>query len=364
MRITLDATPLLGPKTGVGRYVHHLLAELPGAISRRGLDAQVRATTWTARGSALTQLPAGVTQVGPRIPARLLRQLWRRTDFPPIEALVGPTDVFHGTNFISPPTRHAREVVTIHDLTYVKHAHTVTSASLLYRELVPRALARGARVVTPSETVAAAVREFYALPPRQVVATPLGVEEPWFNASPPSATWLAKRNVPPEYLVFVGSLDPRKNLPALLAAYGLLRARSTAAPALVLAGPAGREESLAAQPGVHVTGWLDDDDLRDLVAGSRALVLPSLDEGFGLPVLEALACGRPVVVSDIPALLEVAGPHAITAAPTDPDALADALERALAGPDDERARTARRERARLFTWAAFAERTLDVYLEP
>jgi glycosyltransferase involved in cell wall biosynthesis len=362
VRITLDATPLLGPRTGIGRYVHHLVAELPGAATRRGLDAQVRVTTWTARGGVLTDLPHGVRQVGPRLPARLLRELWRRGDLPPIEALVGRTDVFHGTNFTSPPTRRAREVVTVHDLTYVHHADTVSAASLRYRELVPRALGRGALVLTPSETIADAVREHYALPADRVRATPLGVDEPWFTAAPLPAPVLARRGLPAQYLLFVGSLDPRKNLPTLIAAYDLLRTVAPDVPALVLAGPAGREASLAGRPGVHLTGWLEDPDLRSLVAGCSALVLPSRDEGFGLPVLEALACGRPVVVSDIPALREVAGPFALTAPPTDPEALAGALERALDAPDDDAARAARRGRARSFSWTAFADRTLDAYL--
>jgi glycosyltransferase involved in cell wall biosynthesis len=362
VRLTLDGTPLLGARTGVGRYVRHLVAELPDALARRGVPAQVRATTWTARGAALTELPAGVTQVGPRVPARLLRELWRRVDVPPIEALVGRTDVFHGTNFVSPPTRRAREVLTVHDLTYLHHAGTVSAESLVYRELVPRALARGAHVVTPSRTVAEAVREQYGLAADRVTATPLGVDGEWFDAHPPEPGWLAGHGLPADYLVFVGSLDPRKNLPTLLDAYDRLRATDPGAPALVLAGPAGREDALSARPGVHLTGWLADDALRTLVAGARALVLPSLDEGFGLPVLEALACGRPVAVSDIPALREVAGEHAVAAPPSDPDALADALGRALALPDDDAARAARRERARTFTWAACADRTVDAYL--
>ncbi|NMM30101.1 MAG: glycosyltransferase family 4 protein, partial [Cellulomonas sp.] len=322
MLITLDATPLLGPRTGIGRYVEHLLAELPGAIERRQVDAHVRATTWTARGARLANLPAGVVQVGPRVPARLLRECWRRADFPSIERLVGPTDVFHGTNFVSPPTRAAREVVTIHDLTYEMHAHTVSAASLLYKELVPRALDRGAHVVTPSEVVAAAVRSHYALADERVTAIPLGVDSSWFDARLPDHRWTAARGLPEDYFLFVGSLDPRKNLPTLLEAHARLRATNADCPGLVLAGPAGREAALGARPGVHLTGWLDHADLTTLVAGSRALVLPSIDEGFGLPVLEALAAGRPVVVSDIAVLREVAGPHAITAPHDDPDALA------------------------------------------
>ena len=362
MVITLDATPLLGPRTGIGRYVEHLLDELPRAVARRQLDVQIRATTWTARGARLADLPAGVVQVGPRVPARLLRECWRRTGWPSIERLVGRTDVFHGTNFVSPPTRRAREVVTIHDLTYDVHAQTVSHASLLYRELVPRALARGAHVVTPTEVVAAAVRSHYSLADDRVTAIPLGVDASWFDSRSPDDRWTAARHLPRDYFVFVGSLDPRKNLPVLLEAHARLRATDADAPDLVLAGPAGREGSLAVRAGVHLTGWLDDADLTTLVAGSRALVLPSIDEGFGLPVLEALASGRPVVVSDIAVLREVAGPHAIAAAHDDPEALADALRRASTGIDDNETREARRAWARRFTWSACADRTLDVYL--
>lgn len=363
MRITLDATPLLGPRTGVGRYTENLLDALPGAALRRGADVELRVSTWTARGGRLTHLPAGVRQVGPRIPARALRACWRRLDFPPIEALVGPTDVFHGTNFVSPPALRARELVTIHDLTYELHSATVSLASLQYRTLVARSLRRGATVLTPTNAVADAVREFYRLPTDRVRATPLGVDAEWFDAAPAPAAWLAGRGLPADYLVFVGALDPRKNLPRLLEAHQRLRAADADTPDLVLAGPAGRETHLAEQPGVHATGWLTDDELRAVVAGSRALVLPSLDEGFGLPVLEALSTGRPVVISDIAALREVAGPHGLPADPLDVESLTDALARVLCADDDDAARAARRAWASRFTWAACADQTLDAYLD-
>jgi len=360
--ITLDATPLVGPRTGIGRYVGHLVDELPAAIARRHVDARVQVSTWTARGARIQGLPDGVRQVGPRVPARLLRAAWRTTSFPRVELLVGRTDVFHGTNFVSPPTRGAREFVTVHDLTYAVHADTVSAASLLYRELVPRALARGAQVLTPSEVVATAVREHYGLPGARVTATPLGVDEAWFTAVPHVPSWLTDRGLPVDYILFVGSLDPRKNLPVLLDAHARWRADDADAPDLILAGPSGRDESLARRPHVHLTGWLDDPDLRSLVAGCRALVLPSIDEGFGLPVLEALATGRPVVVSDIPALHEVAGPHASAAAADDPDAFADALNRTVRLPDDDAARADRRAWARRWTWAACADATLAAYV--
>ncbi len=362
VRITLDATPLLGTRTGIGRYVAQLLPALPSAMRRRGLDPDVRAVTWTARGGRLTDLPTGVRQVGLPAPARVLRAAWAHCDHPRIELLAGQCDVFHGTNFVSPPTRHAREVVTIHDLTYELHSATVSTDSLAYRGLVPRALDRGAHVVTPSATVAAAVRDRYGLGADRVTVTPLGVDAAWFDAVPVAADRLPGTRLPHEYLLFVGSLDPRKNLPRLLNAHARLRALDPSTPDLVLAGPAGRERDLAERQGVHVTGWLDDADLRALVAGARALVLPSVDEGFGLPALEALACGRPVAIADIPALREVTGGLAPTGDPLDTDALAGAVAAALALPDDDAHRSARRDWARRWTWDACADRTVDAYL--
>lgn len=361
MRIVLDATPLLGRRTGIGRYASHLLAELPAALVRAGVDARVDVTTWTARGGRLTALPSGVSQVGPPVPARALRAAWVRADHPTIESLVGRCDTFHGTNFVSPPTRRAHELVTVHDLTYELHRDTVSDDSLAYRGLVRRALRRGAHVLAISEAGAAAIRDFYDLPFERVTAAPLGVDAGWFAQQPIDDATRRSLGLPSRYLLFVGSLDPRKNLPRLLEAHAAARTADSSVPPLVLAGPAGREAVMPEQVGVVLTGWLDDAHLRAVVAGCTALVLPSLDEGFGLPVLEALACGRPVVVSDVPALREVADPGAFVVPPTDTDAIAAGLVAVVGAHDDEAARAARRTHARAWTWARCAETTVGAY---
>jgi glycosyltransferase involved in cell wall biosynthesis len=362
---TLDATPLLGPRTGIGRYTAELVAALPAAAARRDVDLRLQVMTWTARGNRVQGLPAGVRQVGRRTPARLLQAAWSRWDAPRVELLGASGDVFHGTNFVVPPSRQAG-VVTVHDLTFLDRS-TAAPQNLVYQRLVPRALERGALVVTPTAAVADAVAEHYGVPRDRVAVTPLGVDPAWSAVRPPTAEDRRRLGLPDDYLVFVGSLEPRKNVPTLLDAVARLRehGRETA---LVLAGPAGSRplppevEELAGAPWVHRTGWLEEDDLRAVVAGSRGLVLPSADEGFGLPVLEALATGRPIAVSTAPALLEVAGPHAVTAGPGDPEGLADALDRVLDLPDDDAARQARRDWAGRWTWDACADATLDVYL--
>jgi glycosyltransferase involved in cell wall biosynthesis len=376
MRVGLDATPLLGPRTGVGRYVAGLveaLAELPG-----GEPEELALVPFTWRGTA--DLPrvapaAPRLRVGRRrVPARLLRATWAAVAFPPVEWLAGPVDVFHATNFVAPPARRAATVVTIHDLTYLRHPEMVTAASARYRDLVPRALRRGATVCTPTAAVGAEVADAYRLPPERLVVTPLGVGPAWRAATPPEPAWLAANGLPERYLLFVGNREPRKNLPTLLAAYReLLAGRVPGAgggsggpvPPLVLVGPAGWGEALdlAGLPAeaVRTPGYLPEEDLARVVAGAAALVFPSWYEGFGLPALEALACGTPVVATDLPALREVLGDQAELVPPGDAAALADALARVLDDPGGEPARTARRARAAAFTWAACARATLSAY---
>jgi len=352
MRIALDGTPLLGATTGVGTYVRGLL----DGLTELGLGPV--AVPFTLRGGGRPEgLPDPVAWRHVPAPARLLQAAWARAPLPPVELFAGRVDVFHATNFVAPPALRAATVVTVHDLTFLRHPEWVTSDVARYRRLVPRSL-RSARavVVTPSSAVADEVREAFGLAEDRVVATPLGVDPVWGRASPADPAWLAGRGLPAEYVVFTGAREPRKNLATLLEAHR--RARATGpVPDLVLVGPSGWGAGSAEQPGVHVTGWLDRGELLSVVAGARASVLPSHYEGFGLPVLEAMAAGTPVLASDIPAHREIAGGYARLVAPTDTDAWADALLSLARGPADPGARAW----ALSHTWTACARRTVDAY---
>jgi glycosyltransferase involved in cell wall biosynthesis len=371
MRIALDATPLLGPRTGVGRYVAGLveaMTELPG-----GEPDEIVLVPFTWRGTADLALvaPAArqVRRRRRRLPMRLLQAAWAALPFPPVEWLAGQVDVFHATNFVAPPARRAATVVTVHDLTYLRYPEMVTAASARFRDLVPRALGRGATVCTPTAAVGAEVADAYRLPPERLVVTPLGVGPAWRTAAPADPAWLAANGLPERYLLFVGNREPRKNLPTLLAAYRELLADPPAnpggVPPLVLVGPAGWGEALdlAGLPAeaVRTPGYLPEDDLARVVTGAAALVFPSWYEGFGLPALEALACGTPVVATDLPALREVLGDQAELVPPGDAAAMAAALAKVLGDPGGEPARAARRARAAAFTWAACAHATLSAY---
>jgi glycosyltransferase involved in cell wall biosynthesis len=392
MKVAMDATPLLGPRTGIGRYVAQLAEALAGLAGPEPEELVLVPFSW--RGTR--DLPAAAPRAPRvrhgrrRVPARLLQAAWARLPWPPVEWLSGPVDVFHATNFAAPPTRRAAVVVTIHDLTYLRYPEMVTDASARYRTLVPRALQRGAVVCTPTAAVASEVADEYHLPPDRLVVTPLGVDDTWRHATPPDPAWLAAHDLPARYLLFVGNREPRKNLPTLLTAYrevlGADTRRSvgvgngptvaegagttTAPPAggvppLVLVGPAGWGDALdtAGLPSgaILTPGYLPQPDLARVVAGAAAVVVPSWYEGFGLPALEALACGTPVVASDLPALREVLGDQAELVPPGDPAALAGALARVLDDPGGEPARAARRARAAGFTWESCAQATLSAY---
>jgi glycosyltransferase involved in cell wall biosynthesis len=358
MRIGLDATPLLGPRTGVGRYVEQLVAAL---AAEPGLD--LVATAFTARGAGGlgAAVPGGVRVRHRPAPARLLQAAWARAEVPPVEWLTGPLDVFHGTNFVLPPLRRAAGVLTVHDLSYLRYPETVAAATLRYRELVPRGLRRAAAVLTPSHAIAEEVRAEYGLGDR-VLATPLGVDPAWFAAERPGPAWLAGRGLPDRYLLFVGTIEPRKGLPTLLRALRLLHDADPDTPPLVLAGPPGWGPALRTgglpAGAVVPAGYLESPELRRLVAGAALLAFPSLYEGFGLPPLEAFATGVPVVASDLPVVREVTGELAALAPVGDEVALAGALRTVLCSPPDG---AALRERARGFSWAACAAATATAY---
>ncbi len=374
LRVVLDGTPLLGPRTGVGRYTAALLTglvELPGAE----LDVAATAFTWRGGAGLGAALPAGVRPAARRVPARLLQDAWTRSERPPTEWLTGRADIVHGTNFVLGPLSSARGVLTVHDLSYLRTPDTVSAASARYATLVPRGLRRAAAVLTPSRAVADEVIAAYRLDPDIVTPTPLGVDPAWFDAAPPARGWLAARGLPERYLLFVGSAEPRKNLPVLLEALRRLRADEPDTPPLALVGPPGWGPALDTSglpaDAVVTLGYLDDAELRSVVAGAAALCFPSRYEGFGLPPLEALAAGTRVVAADIPAVREVVGAAAgvrlVTPGRWDvfADDLAGALGTALAEPaDTARAATeaaAGREHARAFTWRRTAELTAAVY---
>jgi glycosyltransferase involved in cell wall biosynthesis len=367
LRVGLDATALLGPRTGIGTYVANLLDQLHHLVLPPG---RVVATAFTLRGAGRLheELPPGVQVRTTLMPARLLRAAWLRGAWPPVETLTGSVDVFHGTNFVAPPTRRAGTVVTIHDLAFLRHPDTVAAASLAYRELVPRALRQGAVVVTPTRAVADQILDAYPVAPERVHPTPLGIEPSWFTVAQArtahrTPVLAGLGTLPDEYLVAVGTLEPRKNLGFLLAVLRLAHSRGLHLPPLLIVGGHGWGASLdltgLVPAHVWLTGHLPYSVLQTVVARARLLLFPSLDEGFGLPPLEALAAGTPVVAADIPVCREVLGAQAAYASPHDAEHFLDVLLTSLDTPVGSV--SSRQTHARAFTWLRCAQATIAAY---
>lgn len=326
LRVALDATPLLGVRTGVAQFTAEALVAL---ATRPELDLSAFALTWRGRGALAAALPRGVRAVTRPMAARPLRKAWKRGSRPPIEWWTGPIDVVHGTNFVVPPARRAAEVVTVHDLTAVRFPELCTPDVLEYPDLVRRALRRGAWVHTPSAAVAAEVVDLLGADPDRVVPVHHGIpgDRPDEVAPPPVAG---------PYLLAIGTIEPRKDMPSLVRAFDLVAA-DVPDVRLVVAGPDGwgveayEAAVRAARHRARIVrlGYVEAPEKEALLGGAIAFVFPSVYEGFGLPPLEAMRAGVPVVASDVAPLPEVLGDAALLVPQGDVGALAAALRGVL-----------------------------------
>ena len=320
--ILVDADVLGRNRTGEETYVLNLLRSLPAAAPDLDFAAVTRHPELVPDGVEPVALPARSQEV--RMAWSLPRLLRRRRP-----------QLLH-TQHALPLGFSGRSVVTLHDLHFERDPRVMSLPDrLTFKTVVPRAARRADAVIAVSERTKRDALELYGLPPEKVVVVPHGVD-PAFGPGDDGAGG---------YLLFVGAVQPRK---APLAA---LSAAQAVGPPLVVVGPA-RDAGLArrlAEEGADVRGVVPQDELARLYRGAAALVLPSRFEGFGLPVLEAMASGTPVVLSDDPALREVAG-EAGCYGP---------LEEALA--DRARFSAAGLERAKIFTWERTAQLTADVY---
>ncbi|MET0555782.1 MAG: glycosyltransferase family 1 protein [Vicinamibacteria bacterium] len=295
-------------------------------------------------------------------------ELWRH---PPadLEARLGAPDVVHANNYFCPRgLAHARTVYTLYDLVPLDHPEYLTEANRLvcFDGLFEASLRADLLLAISQSSRARFLAHFPHVPPDRVrVVYPSSRFE---DGRPPRAEAAPPGLRPDGFFLSVGTLEPRKNLRRLLAAYARVAA-DTDLP-LVLAGGRGWLEdgleayvaSLGLQDRVRVLGYVDDETLRWLYAGCFAFVYPSLVEGFGLPVLEAMSLGAAVVTSDRSSLPEVAGDAALAVDPGDEAALAAALRRLVAEPGLRDAlRALSRTRARTFSWAAAARQTLELY---
>ncbi|MEW6320273.1 MAG: glycosyltransferase family 1 protein [Acidobacteriota bacterium] len=366
MRILLDYRPALRQRTGVGEYVHELARALVTPPVPPDEALMLFTTSFKDRPDPGLQaaLP-GVVISDHRIPVRALTTAWHHLGWPPVETLCGPVDVVHGQTPVRIPARHAAQVVTIHDLDFLHHPDRARAEMRRdYPKLAGRHARSAHQVVVSSRYAAGEVTRVLAVPPERVSVCPPGAPS-W------AAAVAARRRgrALGDYVLFVGTVEPRKNVAGLLAAYRLARARDARVPRLVVAGRVtadGRaalgaltSHGLAGQ--VELRGYVPDAARPDLYASARMLVLPSFEEGFGLPVLEAMACGVPVVVSNRGALPEVAGAAAVPVDPDDPEAIAARMLELLDDAAAERAIAAGMAQASRYQWSDCAAAARRAY---
>lgn len=326
MRIAVDATSLLDVRTGVGNFTDAVVRGLAG---RADVTTTVFPVSLRGHRRLRAQAPPGVRVVTPPLPARLLRKAWLATGRPSLDPFIGRHDVVYGPNFVVPPSRSVR-VVTVHDLTSVRFPELCTDDTRQYPSLLRRAIADGAWIHTVSAAVRDEVLDEFDVRPERVVAVPNGFR-PIPDVDPARGTALAGRA---DFALAVGTVEPRKDLPTLVRAVDLAADEGLEIP-LVHVGPPGwgTDELDAAiadmrRPDLVVRlGSLAQPELDALYRSARLLAYPSRYEGFGLPVLEAMSAGTPVVATDDPAIAEVAGGAAHLVTSNDPAALAAGIRR-------------------------------------
>ena len=363
VRVLVDYRPALRARTGIGEYVHQLAA----ALASRASDAPavtVFAASWRDRLSAEARASLGGTRIVERaIPVGALRWSWHHLGWPPVEWLAGPHDVVHSPTPLLLPASRAAQVVTLFDLHFLTAPADATDvAQQDFARHVRDHVRRADHVVAGSAHAAALATSDLGVPRERVTVTPLG--------APAWAGDVARQRGgrPGRILLFVGTLEPRKNLVRLCEAYTQLRARRNDLPKLVIVGAVGwgadpiLKAIAALGDAVVRPGYLSRADAILLLRGARACVYPSLYEGFGLPVLEAMAARTPVITSNVSALPEVAGDAALYVDPHNTESIAHAIEHVLDDPNAAATRvTIGRARAESFSWQTTAAKLADLY---
>lgn len=360
MKLVLDVSAAAKPRrTGIGHYVARLAEALLVADPTLAVTLGIRLGRWRRRAHAWTP----DARFADRVTMRWFPSSWPSLGLPDADVAHGPDERIVGGK--------APQVVTIHDLFSLK-SDAWSDAEFRAMKLARHAatVARAARIVVPSAATARDVETLLRVPAERISVTPLGVDASFHRVPEEVARpVLARLGVRPPFVLFVGLAQPRKNLESIVTVFARLAARIDDL-SLVLAGsdgyPEGRLTALIKETGaverVKVLGYTDADDLPALYSAASLLLFPSRDEGFGMPVLEAMACGCPAIVSDRGALPEVVGPGGFVFGADAFDDLEDGCRRLL---EDEDARRAEIERGLLraaeFPWSRTATATLAAY---
>jgi glycosyltransferase involved in cell wall biosynthesis len=367
MRIAFDGTTLRPGRTGVGYYTEHLLHHL----AQEGPEEEL---------VVISNRPVDTTRpLPPRVavrsaPWRLPRMAWMQTLAPRMLREIH-ADIAHFTNGMLPITSPVPTVVTIHDMSLTMYPrYHPPRRVLLNRPLVDLAARRADAIITVSQSAKRDIMRLYGLPAGRVHVVHEAAAPSFQRVTGAEELERVRRQyaLPARFILYVGTIEPRKNLPKLIEGFAKRRESGDLPHELVCVGPYGwlsRDieeliDRLHVEDAVHFPGYVPFGDLPALYSLAEMFVFPSLYEGFGLPVIEAMACGVPVVTGHVPALMEVAGGAVELVEQLDAESLGDVMV-ALARNSDRRHELSRLglERAKAFSWQRAARETLDVYRE-
>ncbi len=363
MRIGIDGIPLATPKTGIGHYTYELARSLAHIAPEHEFELIAPVPI------DIPSPPKNLRTVLGRTGA--LRRRWWTIGLP-LHVHENKLQLFHGTNYMVPLWQRCLTVVTIHDLSLLLHSETHREDLVRRAERRLPAMSRiASHILTDSEAVKNEIIEHLMVRPEKITAVPLAARPAFVPVTRERTVEVRQRlAVEDDFILFVGTVEPRKNLITLVRAFDEVLRNTALRPQLVVAGQKGwlsedlytHVEKSDVRDRILFTGYISDTDLAALYSSCSVSVYPSLYEGFGLPPLEAMACGAPVITSRIPVIMETVAGAARLVEPTSLSQLAQALVEMLSnGAVRDHYSSVGRERAAEFTWERTARQTMDVY---
>lgn len=373
MNIGINCNPVMNKKTGVGNYIHNLLLELVKIdkinnyilffYSLRHLDS-----TKSAQYNFKHKKTIGL-----KIPQLFLDFFWDKLKFPPIEFFTGKLDIFHN-NFYSPPMKKVKNIITIYDMSFFAYPEFHTKGTQRFKNKVLKYYNSASKIITISNFSKREILKYIDIPEKKIEVIYPGVDIQNQKLELREDYILKKYSLSKGYILYVGTIEPRKNLEGLIKAYKLLLSDDKYKNKydLVIVGKLGWKyetffktlENSGLQDKVKLLGYIPDEELPAIYKHASLFVYPSIYEGFGLPVLEAMAYGTPVITSNVSSLPEVAGDAALLINPHNYKEIRDGIADILSTEQLKSQLIARgKERVKRFSWTKTAEKTLEIYKE-
>lgn len=371
MRIVIDIQSVIGKKTGVGKYTEGLVKALARLSSSH--EFILFYFNFRSRFNGLEVNASNFVNKGVRLPGRIFNFFWKKGSSFSFERLSGKADLFHFPNFILRPVKSGKTIATIHDLAFRRFPQYIEKKNLDFlNNNIPRTLAKVNKIIAVSEFTKKELLSFYPLPEEKIRVIHEGVDENFRKIEEKGDFERIKRkyNLPEKFFLWVGTIEPRKNISGLLQAWAIFKERRQSDCKLVIVGQWGWNyqdfrkelEKLKTSGEIIFTQYVADREMPSIYSLAQVFLFPSIYEGFGLPPLEAMACGVPVITT--PALSEVVEEAALKVSPENVEEMALAMAKVLENKDlREELIQKGFKQVEKFSWEKAAQQTLNLYEE-